>query len=246
MSRLRLYNDPRTHHWSFQAMNQSEALCGRIPAVSTVVREQVPGASVLIHQFKWVDRNYNKQVMCNTASSMASKETLAWLMSFPWKPQQAGTSDTCTLWDVVCKNTCPMPKRHSGLLFTAPWSPWSVWWAVLFLVVATKEAARNQEDCEPDTGPQLGLTFPEGTPAKENIPCYKSGEQTAKIHVHWEVRTCQMGKARNSCWKLTHTDSGQTCTSFDPAAQCLQWLHEIAEPDFPEIQASFWPRKKKT
>lgn len=61
----------------------------------------------------------------------------------------------------------------------------------------------------------------------------------------WEVRTCQEGKARSSCWKPTQTDSGQTCTGFDPVAQCLRWPHGKAEPDFPQIQASFWYRKKR-
>lgn len=48
--------------------------------------------------------------------------------------------------------------------------------SVLFLFVVATETARNQEDREPDTGPQLGLTFPEGTTAKETIPPYPSGE----------------------------------------------------------------------
>lgn len=73
---------------------------------------------------------------------------------------------------------------------------------VLFLLAVAKETARNQEDHEPDTGPQLGLTFLEGTTAKETIPCYTSGEQTAKIHIPEtlrEVRKCQVGKTRSSC-----------------------------------------------
>lgn len=37
---------------------------------------------------------------------------------------------------------------------------------VLFLFAAAAETARHQEDQKPDTSPQLGLTFPEGTTAK--------------------------------------------------------------------------------
>ena len=68
---------------------------------------------------------------------------------------------------------------------------------VLFLFVVATETARNQEDREPDTGPQLGLTFPEGTTAKETIPPYPSGERLAEIHTPEtppEVRTRRMGK----------------------------------------------------
>lgn len=54
---------------------------------------------------------------------------------------------------------------------------------ILFLFVEAMETARNQEDLEPDTGPQLGLTFPEGSTVKETIPPYPSGERPAKFHI---------------------------------------------------------------
>lgn len=83
MSRFRLYNDSRIQYSSFKPWITDKwgtGLCGRIPAISTVVREEAPGP-LCSHQFKWVSRNCNKQVMCNTAFSMASKETLALLIS---------------------------------------------------------------------------------------------------------------------------------------------------------------------
>lgn len=127
-------------------------------------------------------RNCNEQVMCNTAFSMGSKEMLVWLISFPWKPQQAGTSHTCTPREVVCKtrplSTHSVPKdtlacssqphgHHSlpgGQFFS--WLQWP----------------RKQ----PGIKRTVSLTLVHRLISlfqKKTIPCYTSGEQTAKIHI---------------------------------------------------------------
>lgn len=152
------------------------------------------------------------------------------------------------LWFVKTGHqACTLFKRQSVLLSTSPNS--IVYLVTVLLFVVATETAINQEDQEPDIGPQLGLTFPEGTTAKQTIPPYPSREQPAKIHTPETcpvVRTCPMGKDMGWCWSPTNTVSGQTCTGFNPAAQWLQWPHGSAESDFPQIQAPFWHRKKKT
>lgn len=100
------------------------------------------------------------------------------------------------LWFVKTGHqACTLFKRQSVLLSTSPNS--IVYLVTVLLFVVATETAINQEDQEPDIGPQLGLTFPEGTTAKQTIPPYPSREQPAKIHTPETcpvVRTCPMGK----------------------------------------------------
>lgn len=155
-------NHRQVRHWSVWKNSSNKHCCYRGGTWGLCAHISLNG---------WAEISISKWCAILPFPWHPKKHWLCLSVYFPWKPQQAGTSHSAHLemWFVKSGHwEHTVLKRHSGLLFTAPWS---IWWTDLFLLVVAKETARNQEECKPRTSPLLGLTFPEGTTAKETISC---------------------------------------------------------------------------